>query len=453
MKEGLDALLERLAPRPSGRVLVGLSGGADSVALLRLLLRLRDTDPGLAIEAVHVNHRLRGAESDEDEAFVRELCRSWGIPLHVRRLSLNGKTDENSARTARYAAFRGCLEETGIRQLALAHQREDQAETFLLHLLRGAGPAGLAGMRSEEERKGIRLLRPMLRLSGAELREALTREGIPWREDRTNAEDVYARNRIRHRLLPEMESLFPGAAERIAKAALLTGEEQDFLDGQAAAFLQEHAGEDWIRKEPLRTLPQAGRAAVLRRWWQKNGPELPERNLSYDQTRALAALADTPAGETVNLPGGWFAQGGRTHLHLVPPGRTVPDPTPVQSPRTVFGTFTLEIRPGEDNPGNGKTEQEVPAGFTEGCEIRTRRPGDRIYPFGMKGEKSLQDYLTDRRIDRAWRDRIPLLCRGQEVLLAAGVGAGRIPRWEKASRRERLVWKGSMPWMTERSMA
>ena len=137
---------------------------------------------------------------------------------------------------------------------------------------------------------------------------------------------------------------------------------------------------------------------------------------------------------------------------------TSPDPVTAEAEESIRPTLEkileeMEIRPGEDNPGNGKTEQEVPAGFTEGCEIRTRRPGDRIYPFGMKGEKSLQDYLTDRRIDRAWRDRIPLLCRGQEVLLAAGVGAGRIPRWEKASRRERLVWKGSMPWMTERSMA
>ena len=447
---GLEELLERLSPCPAGRMLIGLSGGADSVALLHLVLLLRDRGHA-APEAIHVNHGLRGNEADGDEAFVKALCRERKVPLHVRRLSLNGRKDENSAREARYEAFRQCLAQTGIHQLVLAHQRDDQAETFLLHLLRGAGPSGLGGMRPSETRDGYRLLRPMLGLTGEELRDALRREGIPWREDRTNAQDDYARNRIRHRLLPEMESLFPGAASRMARTALLLGEEEDDRQERAAAFLQAQSGGDWIRTEPLQALSRAGRAAVLRRWWETAGPEMEERQLDFNQTRALEELTEAPEGRTVNLPGGWRARKGRAHVHLLSPAADAPDPAPVRGKRTEFGAFTLEIRPGGQNPGDGKTEQEVPAGFTEGCEIRTRRPGDRIHPFGMRGEKSLQDYLTDRKVDRAWRDRIPLLCRGREVLLVAGVGAGRIPSWEEAPDRIRLVWRGPMPWYTERS--
>ena len=113
---------------------------------------------------------------------------------------------------------------------------------------------------------------------------------------------------------------------------------------------------------------------------------------------------------------------------------------------TVFGRFALHIDRSEGNSGDGKLEQEVPESFTHGCVIRTRRPGDRITPFGMKGSRKLQDYLTDRGIDEPWRDEIPLLCRGNEVLLAAGVGAGDIPRWRQDPGNVRLKWRGDMPW-------
>ncbi len=444
MEDHFKGLRERMKPRPEGAALLGLSGGADSVALLYLLLPFRDAGQ-LHLEAVHVNHGIRGGEADGDERFSRELCEKEGVPFHSFRLSLGERRDENAARNGRYACFRTCLRETGIRQLILAHQRDDQAETFLMRLMRGAGPEGLGCMRPVEEREGYLLLRPMLDLGGAELREALRRSGIPWREDASNAENGYLRNRIRHGLLPRMEELVPGSARRIARTAEMIGTEHEALI-RAESGPDGIAGKDWIRLEDLTGLPEAGRREALRRWWRRNGPRMEERALSYPQTEALTALTEAAPGTVINLPGGWRAERGREHLHLIPPeGGSLP-PAAWQPEGTAFGPFFLESGPSEGTPGDGAFSQEVPPDFLEGCEIRTRRPGDRIRPFGMKGSRLLQDYLTDRKIDRPWRDRIPLLCRGGEVLLAAGVGAGAVPEWRKDEPHIRLTWRGEMPW-------
>ncbi len=467
IEDHFAALRGRLRPEPEGAALLGLSGGADSVALLMMLLPIRDAGR-LRLEAVHVHHGLRGAEADADEAFARELCEREGIPFHACRADLGGRDDENTAREKRYACFEACLRKTGIRQLILAHQRDDQAETFLMRLLRGAGPEGLGCMRPAEHRYGFgmkrsartaapadagetadedgyTILRPMLEISGAELRDALRTAGISWREDRTNAEDGYFRNRIRHGLLPEMERLAPGAATRIARAARLIGEEHEAL--AAGSDLPEKlAGADWIPTEALDGLPEAEKKEALRQWWRRRGPKLQERALSYAQTEALAGLADAAPGAAVNLPGGWRAERGNRHLHLIPPEAETHAPVPWRAEGVRFGEIELRGGPTEGSPGDGAFCQEVPPGFPEGCEIRTRRPGDRIRPFGMAGSRLLQDYLTDRKIDRAWRDRIPLLCRGDEVLLAAGVGAGAVPRWKKEDEHIRLRWMGPMPW-------
>ena len=122
------------------------------------------------------------------------------------------------------------------------------------------------------------------------------------------------------------------------------------------------------------------------------------------------------------------------------------DPVPFIGKNVVFGEYRITISPSEGNPGDGKKTQEVPDGYFQGCEIRTRRPGDRIRPFGSTGSRKLQDYLTDRRIGEPFRDRIPLVCRGNEVLLVCGVGAGNIPRWNGDESPVRITWHGDMPW-------
>lgn len=438
---GLDSLRHRMASLPEGRLLVGLSGGADSVALLLATLGRERTD----VFAVHVNHGLRGAESEEDEAFVRQLCRNYKVPLIVRRVFLRGKRSESAARGARFEAFRAAMAETGADALLLAHNRDDRAETYLMRLLRGSGPDGLACMPESDERLGFLLLRPLLSLGREEIREALSADGISWREDSSNEDESYFRNAVRRKLLPLLDQLAPGAPERIAHAAFLTGQDCEVLNTMTVQALEGWEKRSFLPASLLLSQPSAIRGRMLRRWWKCQGPVLKEHELSSFETEALLSLTEGER-KTVNLPGGFRCVRGRSLLHLVPPQRPVFEPTPWREPETALAGIILRKEPSGGSPGNGITCQEVPEGFPEGCILRTRQPGDRIRPFGSPGHRKLQDYFTDRRVDEPFRDRIPLLCRGSEVLLAAGVGAGAIPPWDPSVSNIRLVWEGEMPW-------
>ena len=444
MSEGIDRLRLKIRIPQGGRWLLGLSGGADSVAMLTALLpEIRE---GLIkAEAVHVNHGLRGTESDEDEAFCRELCDREGIPLHIRRVDLGGRSDEAAARKARYDVFRELYSAGGFDGLALAHHADDQAETFLMRLLRGAGPEGLECMKEEEDVGGMHILRPLLNLRREEIREALRADGILWREDSSNLDSGYLRNRIRLELMPALEQISGNAAEKIHRAARLIGSDNEALNAQAAGLLERAARGRVMKAAELAEAPYAVRSRALRMWWQAQGPERKEHALSAAQTEALDGLLFKEKGK-INLPGETHAV--RDGRFLILTGEEFPAPAPVQvtAPETVFGAFRMTESASEGVPGDGKRVQEVPAGFVRGCVIRTRRPGDRIRPFGSSGSRKLQDYLTDRKIAEPFRDRIPLLCRGDEVLLAGGVGAGAVPAWDGTQENVRLTWHGDMPW-------
>ena len=257
-------------------VLIALSGGADSVALAYALCRVRARE-GWRLWAAHVNHGMRGAESDGDQAFVEELCRRLGLQLVSRRLIPPEQAGETWAREARYAALREMAAQAECGVIALAHHQDDQAETLLEHLLRGTGPEGLAGMRPLSRLGGVTLARPLLGLSRAALREALAEAGESWREDSTNAQAQCLRNRLRLEILPALEALSPGASARMASAARLQAQEQSMLEEAEQRFLQRQ-DKGW-RALPLTALEQlhpAMQARVLRRWW---------RNLTQDAVR------------------------------------------------------------------------------------------------------------------------------------------------------------------------
>ncbi len=445
MNEAVGNLCRKTVPVREGRYLLGFSGGADSVALLMMLVQ--DVRNGkICLEAVHVNHGLRGQESDEDERFCRNLCAETSIPITVYRANLHGRTDESSAREARYAFFRKRYTEYGADGLILAHHADDQAETFLMKLLRGAGPDGLECMKEDETVNGLRILRPMLSLGRREIRSALGADGLQWREDSSNADTAYLRNRIRTDLLPVMDSISGSAAEKICGAARLIARDNEALNEQAELLLKQTANGRLIDAEALAEEPEALRSRVLRMWWRTWAPGLKENTLSAARTEEMDGLLRVRRGK-INLPGDLYAIRDGKYLFLRSNQEETPDPVPVNGPDTVFGSFRLTESVSEGEPGDGKRTQEVPPGFTRDCVIRTRMPGDRIRPFGSSGSRKLQDYLTDRKIAEPFRDQIPLLCRGEEVLLAGGVGAGNIPVWDRSFSPVRLTWHGDMPWM------
>ena len=443
----MKKLRERLGELPDGRCLVGFSGGADSTALMLLLAEERDAGHILP-EAVHVNHGLRGAESDGDEAFCRDLSKELGVMLHTERAELNGKSDENSCREERFRCFRKVMAETGIRSLVLAHNRDDLAETFLMRLLRGAGMEGLACMSGTDERDGFRIYRPLLRIGREEIRNALQSEGFGWREDSSNESGKYLRNRIRHDLIPAINEMAEGADRRIARTAEFLFLENRMLQETAYAFLRTHSCGIWLDCEELMKCPEAAQRRILRNWWKQFVTETDEHSLNAGQTELLINLLKAERGK-VNLPGNLVAAKGRHGMYMTGIRKDPLPEIPMDvgfSGEIAFGAYRLAVSESEGNPGNGILTQEVPAGFLDGCVLRTRRPGDRICPFGMNGTRKLQDFLTDRGIDEPMRDEIPLICRRNEVLWAAGVGAGAIPEWDAGKRNIRLTWSGKMPW-------
>ncbi len=230
---------EKMA-RQGSRILAGVSGGADSVCLLALLVRLRE-EYGWQIAAVHVNHRIR-EEAEEDAAYVRGLCKEWNVPFFLKEEDVKKKAGEwhmsleEAGRKVRYQAFAEAAEQFGADRVAVAHNRSDRAETLLFHLFRGTG---LKGMGSIRPVRGS-IIRPLLDTGREEIEEWLKKNGISWRTDATNESDDYTRNRIRRRVIPYVEEEICGEAGlHLARAAGLLAQVSDYMDGQARARLQD----------------------------------------------------------------------------------------------------------------------------------------------------------------------------------------------------------------------
>ena len=344
-------LAERLAVPAHARIVVGLSGGLDSVVLTHVLKHL-----GHMLTAVHVNYHLRRDASERDEAFVRALCSSWDVPLQVVSCPLRAQGSwtasmQEQARDARYAAFERVALEHDAAYVAVAHHRGDQAETVLLHLFRGTGLEGLAGMaplRPVRRDSPVRLIRPLLEHSRRSIAEYAEAEGLSWREDASNATSVYRRNTLRHDIVPLVEEHFgEGVTERIARAAelvraYLDAVFDDQLTAQFDRLCHDHSCGGGLEVASLMALPEVwqGRLILeaLRRWL----PEAPRTAAMVDTLRAL--LSAQP-GRTVPVAGGavWRERESLLFLAGDPPQpaspATLDEQAPVELPS---GTIRLE---------------------------------------------------------------------------------------------------------------
>lgn len=408
-----------------GRVTAAVSGGADSVALLQALKELARTEK-MDVSVAHVDHGLRET-SGRDAAFVAEMCRDLRVPCQVCRVQIQG-TSEDAARRARYEALGEACMENGAAVLALAHHRRDQAETMLLHLFRGGGAGGLAAMSERAERGDLLLWRPLLNVSPETIRAALTEKGIPWVEDETNARDDYQRNYVRHRVLPAIAARFPQAEEAMGRTARIFADEDDYFRSEARRFLATagNASLDgpciWIRYSALHSLHPALRRYALRL-------ACPVK-LDAATTEALMGLSP---GQKMNLPEDGRAECSRDYLHFLP---AIPPPPEKGA---------LSVQPWHGETGDGKRVQAVKRSVYEQCELRFLRPGDRMHPLGAKGTKSMQDYFVDKKAPRPFRAYTPLLCIGNQVVWAIGVGVGEEARVNPGDDAVLLEYQGYLP--------
>ncbi len=377
-------------------LLVLVSGGGDSVALLDVAVRL-----GAQASALHVNYGLREG-ADGDEALVRELAERLGVPVYVEGVSLGDETGnlQERARDARYAL----AERLASADYAAAHTASDQAETVLYRLAVSPGSRALHGMPS---RRG-RLVRPFLGVTREEVRDYLRSRGLQWREDPSNSDRRFARTRVRHDLLGALRSIGPAAERTLAETARQLREEADVLDAAVDDALEELGGGPAVSLAALREHPPAVRRLVLRRLaGDRPVPDsiadLDERGTkSLDLGDGLRAVAE---------------YGTLRFTRARESEEAAPEPVALPVPgRARFGDWEVEAATAA--PG----EVSVAAGsLAEGATVRGWREGDRMRPVGLGGTKTLQDLFTDRKIPRALRRTLPIVEAGGQIVWVAGV--------------------------------
>ncbi len=415
------------------RVVVAVSGGADSICLLHLLYRLAPEN-GLHLVVAHFDHGLRGDEDHADTLFVEEQARSRGLPLEVERApALGDRTGslEERAREARYAFLERVRQAHRAQRMALGHTLDDQAETVLMRLLRGAGPTGLAAIPPVRE-PGI--IRPLIRVRRREIEACLESEGLAWRLDPTNRETRYLRNRIRLELLPHLLRFQPHLVEHLGDLADLVREEDEFLDRLALEWIASNAEKDpgggtalplhRFLKEP-RPLERRIVRAILRR--EAGGL----RRIHHDHVRDALGLARGERPQAgVSLPGGLRVR--RVYDRLVfgyAPADGQPNvlesfPAPGDYAVPQAGLrVSLELRERDGtaplNRGPWTALMDADA-LRFPLTLRSLRPGDRLVPLGMRGHRKVKDVFIDAKVPLAERSRALLLLSGDAPLWLCG---------------------------------
>lgn len=421
---------------PGERVLVALSGGADSVALLLVLREL-----GYLVRAFHLNHCLRGAESDRDEEFCRTLCARLGVELAVERVDVaaaavqQGTGVEETARRIRYewlyAAAQGA-------KIATAHTADDNLETVLFHLARGAGAKGLAGIPPVRGQ----VVRPLLDVGRTQIEAYLAGLGQDYVTDSTNADDAYTRNRIRHTVVPALRAIQPEAAQAARRSGELLRQDEDCLDGLARDCLVQSARDDGTWDiVPLRQAHPAVRSRALRRLLAQGG--MPLRDLTTQHIRALDALLDSAnPSARCDLPHGFTAYREYGALRLVCSKAVVERPAlPLSVPfdGAVWNdTVRLSLRRLEKNEDFYKTFNTFCADcgtidFASLC-VRTRRTGDRIRLSAHGGSRTLKKLLIDRKVPRLRRDMLAVIADKYGVIAVQDIGMDQARRPQGGAR-------------------
>ena len=405
---------------PGDRVAVAVSGGADSVALLEALHRLA-SELGLTLDVVHVNHHLRGEESNEDAAFVQRLAAERGLQIQIADAPLDPASPnlEEAARDARLAVFHALK-----MKVATAHTLDDQAETVLLRMLRGTGIRGLAGIhpRITFEEQGD-VVRPLLGFRRSELEKYLRDHGQAWREDSTNADPTFLRNRVRHRVLPLLKEEFGAAAvENLAGLAEISRAEEERWQSGHPEVRPDASDPHELGKlaaSLIVSLPLAAQRRLLMGWLEAN---VSEPAFSFRTIEEVRELALGTAGRKIHLPGGHWVRRTQRELLFEPGGEStacdyeyrLPVPGAIDVPELGGRVEALLIDP-DAVPPPDRASLLGPSRLPGELMFRNWRPGDRYWPEHTKEERKVKELLADRHLTGAQKKLWP-------VAVASGLG-------------------------------
>lgn len=442
---------------PGDRVVVGVSGGPDSVALVHALWRLRDR---LRISLVigHLNHQLRGSASYEDANFVRQLGEQLDLPVVVELNDVRSRARsyhlslEAAAREARYRFFDYVAEKRSAQKIATGHTANDQAETILMRLFRGSGTSGASGIRPVLDG---RIVRPLLRVTRREVDAYLAAHHLTARMDVSNTDLSYLRNRIRHTVLPRLEEEYnPEIVAAFGRFGEVLRAEEEFLEHEAdqvfqQSLIEQQADRVLVAAPPLQASALALQRRVIRRAVAAIGgrPDV----LTFDHVeRTLTLIEHDQPGRILALPGGLrverrreavlFRKGAARPFEV-----TLDIPGTTELPESAGRIQTRILDLGDVPPPQDRTCAVFDAeAIQEPVIVRTRRPGDRLDPIGMAGTKPLKALLNEWAIPRLERDSIPLLVSRDRILWVIG---RRVSRWAAVSPQTKQVlvveWEGT----------
>ena len=454
---------------PGATVVVGVSGGADSLTLLHLLVRLRDPLQ-LTVVAATLDHGLRGAAGAADAAFTRETALAWGVPAIVGRADVPALAAarrlnvEEAARQVRYTFLLRAARQVGAETVAVGHHRDDQAETVLMHLIRGSGLSGLRGMLPRLRLSTYHLLpdapialqpevepaapdlwpwlvRPLLDVPRGAIDQYAAAHKLHPRYDATNEETTYFRNRLRHEVIPLLETLNPNLPAVLARMARVLQADAEVLEAAGEAALERVAlavGEDAVilDRRAWSSLALSQKRTIIRNVTGRLRPSL--RDVSFEQVEsALRVAEEGQTGAAATLPGGLLLRVAYDTLVIADASATLASIDAGRAPalgagerlafragqpvRRAFGAWQFEVVPLPPEAGREVWHDDplaaalaVPPGAW--LTLRTRRPGERFRPRGMGGRaQKLSDTFINMKVPAAWRDRVPVLAVGDEA--------------------------------------
>jgi tRNA(Ile)-lysidine synthase len=485
-----DAIERHRLAAPGDTVVVGVSGGPDSLCLLHVLSEL-SPELSLNLHVAHLNHQMRGKDADADAAFVAELASDWGLPATIESADVPALARihklalEEAARRARYAFLARVAGQIGARTIAVAHNADDQTETVIMHWLRGSGLAGLRGMLPATPMKDLKLeigdwrlestppisnlqsltlIRPLLSIPRADIEAYCARHNLEPRFDRSNLDTTYFRNRLRHELIPYLETYNVNIREVVRRLASVVGADYELLREQTEMTWRQvvrtetdHAVTfelaDW------RALPLAMRRSTLREAIHRLRHAL--RNINFVHVEnAVEILADGETGAQATLPQGLMLTIGYAtftiadedfrvlpDLPLLLTERSVPVVLPGRT-RLPESVWALEAKVSpratvvDENltAATGWEAQLDATSVGSSPVLRPRRPGDRFCPLGMGGQsKRVNEFMINEKIPASWRDHIPLLVNGDgQILWVCGWRPDERARVTEGT--QRVVW-------------
>jgi tRNA(Ile)-lysidine synthase len=442
-------------------IVVGVSGGADSVCLLHILAKWqREFD--IKLYAAHLNHQLRGVESDEDAEYVANLAASVGVPLTVGKRNVADYRSrrncpiEEAARELRYDFLAKVACDVGAHRVATGHTRDDQVETILMHILRGTGISGLCGLEPcspfpfyhfelKAKNLGLVVIRPLLDITRQETLSYCQEHQLRPRFDSSNLSLSFLRNRLRLELLPSLRKYNPSVDQALLRLAKIAKDDSSFVEQQALQLWDEVSRQEkdaiYLDRKKIGSLPVALQSRLIRLAVDKVLGDT--RDIEANHIEAISSLLIKPVGKKISLPHGIICQGEYDELiitsaakhaqllsslcpfpplpgefRLYVPGETVLPGWKVIASIVQRQAASLSL-PGTECRGNLVAEFDLDKTGTE-LFVRRRQPGDKFQPLGMDMPKKLQDFMVDAKIPLSWRQYIPLVCSPQQIVWVVG---------------------------------